>query len=258
VLILPLYQPFRLAEEVAMLDVLSKGRVILGVASGYRERDFRNMGKSIKDRGEVMEESLTLLSRLLTETDVSYSGKHFRVEAATIQPRPVQQPRPPIWVGGWKRPALERAARLGDAWFPGPTASFETVLQCKKIYEEQLSLLSRRREKGLPIVRDVYVAESTEKAFRESEASFTHMYQDDYSTSGHPLVGGAVMSFVDWAADRFVIGDPQSVIEQLSKIHKHGFDKFIFRVSLRRLTDVQVRSCIRILGEKVLPYLRTA
>jgi alkanesulfonate monooxygenase SsuD/methylene tetrahydromethanopterin reductase-like flavin-dependent oxidoreductase (luciferase family) len=257
VLILPLYQPFRLAEEVAMLDVMSKGRVILGVASGYREKDFRNMGKSIKDRGEVMDESLTLLNRLLTETDVSYSGRHFRVEGATIQPRPFQQPRPPIWVGGWKRPALERAARLGDAWFPGPTASLETVLQCKRTYEEQLSLLNRKVP-GLPIMRDIYVAETTDKAFRESEASFTHMYQEDYSTSGHPLVGGATMNFVDWAADRFIIGDPQSVIEQLSKIQKHGFDKFVFRVSLRRLTDDQVRSCIRILGEKVLPYMRSS
>lgn len=257
ILILPLYNPIRLAEDVAMLDVVTNGRVIIGVAAGYREKDFKNFGANIKKRGEFMDESLRLLDLLLTKTHVSFHGKHFQVSDATIEPRPSQQPRPPIWVGGWKRKALERAAKLGDAWFPGPTATLGTVLKCKTVYEEELSRLNKSIP-TLPIMRDIYVAETTDIALRESEESFTHMYQEDYRNSGHPLIAGADMSFLDWAADRFIIGSPEVAIEQIARIQKQGFDKFVFRVSLRRLTDDRIQTCIRILGEKVLPYFSGA
>lgn len=253
ILILPLYNPVRVAEDVAMLDAVTNGRIILGVAAGYREKDFENLGVSIKQRGEITDESLKLLNLLLTQTQVSFHGKHFEVNDVTIEPRPFQKPRPPIWVGGWHRKALERAAKLGDTWFPGPTATLETVIKCKSLYEEELSRLNRPVP-ALPIMRDIYVAESDDIAFRESKESFTHMYQEDYRTSGHPLIGGTSMNFLDWAADRFIIGDPDTAIEQIAKIQKQGFDKFVFRVSLRRLTDDKIQSCIRILGEKVLPY----
>ena len=67
-----------------------------------------------------MEEGASLLLRLWTEENVTHHGKHYRVDNATIAPRPVQRPRPPIWFGAWAEPAIRRAARLGDAWFVGP------------------------------------------------------------------------------------------------------------------------------------------
>jgi alkanesulfonate monooxygenase SsuD/methylene tetrahydromethanopterin reductase-like flavin-dependent oxidoreductase (luciferase family) len=158
-------------------------------------------------------------------------------------------------VGGWKPPALRRAARLGDAWYPGPAVDFAGVLDCKKVYSEELSKLGRPVP-NLPIMRDVYVAETTEKAFQESEDSFNDMYQVDYSSSGHPLIGGQKRSFEEWAADRFVIGSPSKVIEEVDRFRKNGFDYVILRAALRKLTSEQVVSSIRLFGQKVIPYFK--
>lgn len=254
VAILPLYHPLRLAEEIAQLDCNTHGRVIVGVSAGYREKDFINMGLTLKHRRLAMEEGLTLLDRLLTQEDVSFEGELFKVSHATIQPRPFQKPRPPIWVGGWKPPALKRAARLGDAWFPGPTVDFAGVSECLKIYKEELSRLGKPLPKILPIMRDVYVAETTEKAFKESEESFNYMYETDYSSSGHPVIGGQKHSFEEWAANRFLVGSPDAVIEEVDKLRKMGFNYVVLRVSLKKLTSQQIISNIKLFGQKVLPY----
>lgn len=256
VAILPLHNPFRLAEETSMLDCVSGGRMILGVAAGYRPQDFKNFGVNLEDRGGLMDESIVLVKKLLSEEHVSFSGEHFNITDATIQPRPVQRPRPPVWVGGWKKPALLRAAKLGDAWFPGPTASLRDVLACKEIYSKEVSRLGRRVN-SLPIMRDVYVADSVDKAYRECRESFEHMYQEDYKKSGHPLIGGVSRSFEGWAEDRFLIGDADTVSEGIAEYQKNGFGYVVLRFSLRRLTSEQIVSSIRLFGEKVIPQFRT-
>ena len=252
IIILPLHNPYQLAEEISQLDCSSHGRLIIGLAAGYREKDFRNYGVSLEDRGRLMDESVSLLEDLLSKEHVSHKGKYFQIQDATIQPRPFQKPHPPIWIGGWKKPALKRAALLGDAWFPGPTASFDQVLDAKEFYSSQISRLGKKMQ-GLPIMRDIYVAESTDNAFRESKASFEYMYGEDYSSSEHPLLGGKHLSFEEWAKDRFIIGDPEVAIKEIENYRKHGFSYMVLRVSLRKLTCDQITSSIRLIGEKVLP-----
>ena len=254
VLILPTYNPVRLAEDVAMLDCTSHGRVILGVGAGYREKDFRNSGFRMDDRSSFMDEAIPLLRRLLSEENVSHAGRHFTVKDATVQPRPHQNSGPPFWVGGWKKIALRRAARLGDAWFPGPTASINDILSCKDVYVQEMKKLGKKLPK-LPIMRDVYVAETTEKAFHESEASFLHTYQTDYSSSEHPLISGLKLSFMEWAKDRFIIGSPSDVIEEIDRYRKNGFSYAVLRMALRKLSPEKVLSSIRLLGAKVIPHL---
>lgn len=255
IVILPLYNPFRLAEEVAQLDCNTHGRVIFGVAAGYREKDFANLGLDLENRGGFMNEGVALVSKLLSEEDVSFEGKYFNVSHATIQPRPFQKPRPPIWIGGWKPPALRRAARMGDAWFPGPTVDLAGVLDCMKTYADELTKLHKPIPK-LPIMRDVYVAETTERAIKESEESFNDMYQVDYSASGHPLISGQKHSFEEWAADRFLIGSPDKVIEEVDKIRKKGFNYVVLRASLRKLRSEQIIESVRLFGQKVIPHFR--
>jgi alkanesulfonate monooxygenase SsuD/methylene tetrahydromethanopterin reductase-like flavin-dependent oxidoreductase (luciferase family) len=253
--ILPLYHPLRLAEEVAQLDSITHGRVILGVAAGYREKDFNNFGVSLRDRAKIMDEGLILVDKLLRYENVSYDGKFFKLRDATVQPRPYAKPRPPIWVGGWKPAALRRAARLADAWFPGPTVTFSEIIELKKIYDDELRKLGKARP-FLPIMRDVYVAETTEKALRESEESFIDMYQVDYSSSGHPLISGERKTFEEWAEDRFVVGNPDVAIEAVEKYWKNGFNYIVLRAALRKLTSQQVVSSIRLFGQKVIPYFK--
>jgi len=114
--------PFLTAKAVATLDVLSGGRVILGVAAGYLRGEFEALGVDFEERNELADEALDAMRRALTESGVVQSGRHFSARGNSMLPRPLQQPHPPIWVGGNSRRAIRRAVERGDGWIPFPTA----------------------------------------------------------------------------------------------------------------------------------------
>lgn len=116
--ILPLYHPVRLAEDGALVDVISDGRFELGVGLGYRPEEFAGFGIPKTSRGRRSDEALEIITRLWRGETVSFDGEHFQLEGARVVPPPVQQPRPPIWIGGFQAPAIRRAARFGDGVLP--------------------------------------------------------------------------------------------------------------------------------------------
>jgi probable F420-dependent oxidoreductase len=119
VLIVP-YRPAVLtAKMLAMLDVLSGGRLTVGVGVGWMAEEFEALGlDTYADRGAVTDEYLQVFKALWTEDTPRFDGRFCQVADVTMLPRPVQAPHPPIWVGGHTGPALRRAARHGDAWLP--------------------------------------------------------------------------------------------------------------------------------------------
>jgi len=119
VLVLPYRNPLLVAKMVATLDVLSKGRVILGVGVGWMEEEFRALGlTTFHDRGAVTDEYIRILRELWTKQEPSYKGRFHSFEEVRFYPKPVQRPHPPIWIAGHTRAAIRRAARLGDGWHP--------------------------------------------------------------------------------------------------------------------------------------------
>ena len=143
VLLLPLYHPLAVAEEAAMVDVVSRGRLILGVGAGYAPEEFTAFGVSMKERGSRLDEAVPLIHRLWSEDAVSHAGRHYRIGSATLRPRPVQRPRPPIWFAGWVEAALRRAGRLGDAWLGGPSAKLDELAGCVRMYREAMRTAGR-------------------------------------------------------------------------------------------------------------------
>lgn len=111
VLILPLYNPVRLAEDAAFIDNLSNGRYELGFGVGYRPEEFNGMSIAWQKRGERTDEAVEIIRRLWEGEEVTFHGNHFQVDKARLHPKPVQQPRPPILVGGFSKSASKRAAR---------------------------------------------------------------------------------------------------------------------------------------------------
>jgi probable F420-dependent oxidoreductase len=121
IVIVPLYHPVMLAKELAILDVISGGRLDFGIGiSGQRgtEVEFEAMGVSVRTRGRRTNEMLDIMKRLWTEEKVAHQGRFFDFENVTLVPRPVQQPYPPIWVSGRSEAAMRRAALQGDGWYP--------------------------------------------------------------------------------------------------------------------------------------------
>ena len=113
--------PFILAKAASTLDVLSGGRLILGVAAGYLKREFQALGADFDARNEVADETIRAIKRAWTEEGIELIGRHFAATGNTQLPRPLQQPHPPIWVGGNSERAIRRAVELGDGWIPFPT-----------------------------------------------------------------------------------------------------------------------------------------
>jgi probable F420-dependent oxidoreductase len=116
VLVLPFRNPVLNAKMITTLDVLSGGRVIFGVGVGWMPEEFEAMGAAYADRGSVTDEQIELFKVLCQYEVAEYQGKHYHFSGLTFFPKPLQQPHPPIWVGGNSQAALRRAARLGDGW----------------------------------------------------------------------------------------------------------------------------------------------
>ena len=116
VLVLPLRNPVLLAKQLASIDQLTEGRLLLGVASGWYKREFDSVGVPFEKRGKLMDESLTIMSRLWTEDVVAGDYPPYQMKAAVMFPKPYQKPRPPILIGGYVDRVLKRAAVAGDGW----------------------------------------------------------------------------------------------------------------------------------------------
>jgi probable F420-dependent oxidoreductase len=119
VMILPHRNPVLTAKMLATIDLLSKGRVTVGVGVGWLEEEFRALGApSFKRRGAVSDEYIQIFKKCWTEDPASHAGEFYAFEALHCLPHPVQKPHPPIWIGGHSPAALRRVARHGDGWHP--------------------------------------------------------------------------------------------------------------------------------------------
>ncbi|MEO6716332.1 MAG: TIGR03619 family F420-dependent LLM class oxidoreductase [Novosphingobium sp.] len=116
IIVLPYRNPFLLAKAAATLQVLSEGRLLLGVGVGYQQEEFEALGVSYTERGALADEALETIRQVWAGGEVVKRGRHFN--ATGNESRPVPSPAPPIWVGGGSDLALERAARFGDGWVP--------------------------------------------------------------------------------------------------------------------------------------------
>jgi probable F420-dependent oxidoreductase len=126
-LVLPYRNPFVAARSIASLDLLSGGRVVLGVGAGYLEAEFKALGVSFAERNELCDEAIVAMRRAWTESGVHMKGRHFEAQGHTMLPRPAQAGGPPIWIGGNSRRAIRRAVELGDGWAPMPYSGNKTV-----------------------------------------------------------------------------------------------------------------------------------
>jgi probable F420-dependent oxidoreductase len=112
--------PFIAAKGIASLDVLSGGRVILGIGAGYLEAEFEALGAPFDDRNERTDQAIAAMRAAWSGTSTTFDGSGFRASGNTMLPRPRQRPGPPVWIGGNSRRAIRRAVELADGWSPFP------------------------------------------------------------------------------------------------------------------------------------------
>lgn len=142
ILLLPQRHPAYVAKEVATLDVLSGGRAILGVGSGWLAEEFAALGIPFEERGARTDEAIRAIRTLWSPGPQSFSGKFFHWQAVESNPKPVQRPGVPIVIGGHSPPAARRAARLGDGFFPA-FGEPQTLVRLLSILREECQRIGR-------------------------------------------------------------------------------------------------------------------
>ena len=262
VLLLPLYHPVAVAEEAAMVDVISRGRLILGIGAGYAPEEFAAFGVSTKERGSRLDEAVPLIQRLWTEDAVSHEGRHYRIEGATLRPRPVQRPRPPIWFAGWVEAALRRAGRLGDAWLGGPSAKLDELAGCVRMYREAMRAAGRDAGSGeVALIRFVFVAESLERARAIAGDAFIRSFEATYFRWPHPVVKRppGEMTITRLSEDRIILGDPASCVRQIERLQADlGLTHLICRMSVAGIPPEAAAASMDLLTREVIPALKGA
>jgi len=137
VLLIPQHDPILLAKQVATLDLLSGGRVILGVGAGWNGEEMANHGVVPETRWAVMGEMVEAIKLLWTRDRAGYSGRHVRFTESHMEPKPVQRPHPPVLVGGEGPNALKRVVRYGDGWMPNHEAdTLDRVVELQRLAAE--------------------------------------------------------------------------------------------------------------------------
>lgn len=116
IIVLPYRNPVVLAKSLSTLDVLSKGRLIIGIGAGWMEEEFKALNANFEDRGEVTDEYLEIIKILFTDDNPVFRGSHNSFSDIKFFPKPLQKPHPPIWVGGNSKRALERTKLYGQGW----------------------------------------------------------------------------------------------------------------------------------------------
>ncbi len=257
VALIPFYNPVRLAEDAALLADLSGGRFILGAGLGYRPEEFAAFGVPYAERGRRMHEGLQVVRRLLSEESVSFDGEFVALDHVTIYPRPPAHV--PIYVGGWSEPALRRAATIGDAWFPGPTADIAKLRACLVTYDAALAERGEAREE-LPIFREVWVAVD-DAAMKAGVDPLRGLYVEDYLAWEHGNVDdkGAQDPFDGLRQDRFIVGRPDEVADELRRYRDElGITHLVARMHFHGSDHQRVLETMELFAEAVVPKLREA
>ena len=263
-LVLPLFNPVHVAEEAALLDVLSGGRLILGVAPGWRRAEYHAAGVDYDRRIGRFVESVTLIRQLWTQEGVDFAGEHFQVANLTLALKPIQSPRPRFWFGGSTARAVERAARLadpavGDTWVPSSHLTHDVIAAQAAVFRQALAAAGKPFPRELPVLRNIVVGPDRETAIREAgpylEASYRVFGQWGLFTQ----VAGAQKDQLDLPellADRVVIGGPEECAAELARLARDvGFGRLVCRVQWMGMPQRLVLRTIGLLAERVLPLV---
>jgi alkanesulfonate monooxygenase SsuD/methylene tetrahydromethanopterin reductase-like flavin-dependent oxidoreductase (luciferase family) len=218
--LLPLHNAVRVAEDAATVDIISNGRFDLGVGQGYAPGEFAAYGIDRKARARRLEEGIEVMRGAWTQEDFSYAGKHYNVHNIRLMPRPIQSPHPPLWIGAGAPKAIERAARMG--------CHYQSLAspQSQKIYDDALRKAGRDPKNfNAAQLHFTYVGRTTDEAWAHAQDHLHYMitwYMRWLVESGDlrgvtPTVPEASKLRDSQSMFPIVIGSPEEVAAKLNR-----------------------------------------
>lgn len=260
VLLLNLHNPVYVAETVASMDVIARGRFVFGIGLGYRETEFDAFDVPKGTRVKRFIEYLDLIKRLWSEESVSHDGETCRLDNVRMNIRPVQQPHPPIWIASNNDRATRRAARLGDSWFINPHSTIDTLRRQMTLYREERAKLGLAFPSELPIIKEVYCAKDRASALELAGPYLMGKYKD-YAKWGQdeamPEDESFDKDFEELVQGRFILGSPEECFQQLEPYWKElGVNHLVVRTHWAGMPTKSALASMKLISEELLPELR--
>ena len=270
---LPFYHPMRLAEEAAMLDHLSRGRLEFGTGIGVSEHEFMRWNLPFNERRQMSEEALEIIVKSWTQDEVSYQGQYWQFDEALPFPKPYQQPHPPIWVAAHSPAALEFAAR--NNYHVSQNIDVDSVIAEKFDYFRRL--WRECQHPGLMprtfLTRAVHVAETDQAAREEAEAallSSRRLTRERIAKTRIGFIGnednptnrelarvfqGMSSSFEFWIDNGLaLVGSPETVVRQLKAQHELiGFDVYCANHHVGPMKPEHAKKSMELFAKEVMP-----
>ena len=241
-----LYHPLRLAEEIALLDILSGGRVNWGVGRGFDVNEFRAFDVPLDESQARFHESVDIVLRAWTDERLHYTGQYYSFDGVEVLPKPLQQPHPPVWTAASSPAAIAWSAAMGYSILMDPHSTHTEIGQKWTSYRDQLEHHGHSISgRDIPMARLVAVAPTDAQA-REVASQGARWLIDAYvDPKRFGVVGDPVQNYVD----RVIIhGSPERVVDELARLHQDIHLDYLIGAPLSHQSFV-------LLTEKVLPRL---
>ncbi|MGH7094242.1 MAG: LLM class flavin-dependent oxidoreductase, partial [Stellaceae bacterium] len=204
-------------------------------------------------------DNLVAVRRLWTEDIVTMQAAHFTLDGASCSLKPLQKPHPPIWVGAFADAAVERAARLGDCWYIGPSTGIAALERQMGLYRRALDAAGKSFPAELPMRREVFVADSREEALRLCEPYLGAKYRA-YHGWGQELPdddSGIGQDFASLVGDRFLIGSADEVAEQIIALNRRlGINHLVMSTEWAGMPASLAIETIERIAAELIPRVR--
>ncbi len=259
--LLGLRHPVAVASELASLDVINDGKSFFAFGLGYRDDELNAFDLNKTKRFHRFVESVEIIKRLWTGDHVSFEGREFRIEDVTVDPKPLQKPRPPIWIAANSDAAVVRAAQIGDGWMIGPHSSIDELERQVVLCQKAWSASGKKGKPGIPIIRETFVANTRSEAVEKARPCLEQLYraiyvkwkQNEAMNDPNELSWG----FDRLAQGRFILGTPQECLDQIEEYRARlGVNSMLLRFDWTPgLGQEEILSSMRLFGDKVIQRL---
>jgi len=243
----PLHNPLALAEEFATADVLSGGRLIVGVGTGYRKVEYAAFGIPYAERFKRLAESVPLMQKLWRGEAVTADGYFGRLDEARLYLRPKQSGGPPIWMGAFGPVGIRRAAQFNTAWLAPPDGDRQTLVARYALYRQALKDHGHPGDGEYPLMREAVVATTAKAANAQAERYLTQQYAQYKSWDA------ARVSEQELLQEFALVGTPESIAEKLDWYGERlGVTEVILRLQWVGMEQSAVLDSIRLIGERLI------
>ena len=260
--LLPLHHPLRIAEEVATLDVLSGGRAVFGIGRGSNPNHYRGYGIPIEERNDRFVEGLDLALRAWTEDELDYHGKFYQAEGIRLEPKPIQQPHPPVYIASNGADTFPLVGSLGHSILVTPLIiTVQGVSDGLAAYRETLAEHGHDESKVKVVVNvPVYVGETVEGAKAEFAPTVNNYLETLRSMQNNSRGSGRAfqIGYDDLYDELGAIGTPEQVIERLEGFSERYRPQEImcwFNIG-GMLSDEEVGRSMKLFADEVMPHFR--